>query len=483
MFYLLRGGDFFSWTLLYYLSEWTIRIVMLFVVPRRRVPQSAMAWLLVIFFAPWPGLVLYWFIGSHRLPKRRIREHNEILQRLETVNQRFEDHSHVVRPQLGEHAMAAVKLAERLGYMPILDGNSAELIAQTDEFIARLVADIDAARHHVHLLFYIFASDSTGRRVADALYRAVARGVKCRVLADGVGSRPFFKRLGKEMIAHGVELRVSLPVGLLRRGMARLDLRNHRKVAVVDGRVGYTGSQNIVDAGYGHKDLAWHDLMVRLAGPIVMELQAVFISDWYFETNDALDSEEFFPDPQACGQIAVQTLPSGPSYPTENYQRMVVAAIYAAQRHVTITSPYFVPDDAFLQAMQTAVFRGVKLEVIIPRRVDQKLVGAANRSYYDDLLDMGATLYLYDEGLLHAKTMCIDDSIAFIGSSNFDIRSFALNFEINLLFYGPEVARQLRAQHQKYIAQSFELTAENWNKRPAIKKLFQNVAKLVSPLL
>jgi cardiolipin synthase len=483
MFHILTEGDYLSWSFLFYISEWIIRIVMLFEVPRRRAPQSAMAWLLVIFFEPWIGLILYWLIGSHRLPRQRIKEHDRILQRLETVHRRLEAQPHIARPQLGARAMEAVKLAEHLGYMPILDGNNVELIAQTEDFIDRLVTDIDAAQRHVHLLFYIFANDSTGRRVAEALYRAVARGVKCRVLADGVGSRPFFKRLGKEMIARGVDLHEALPVGLFRRRMARLDLRNHRKVAVIDGRVGYTGSQNIVDAGYGHKDLAWHDLMVRLTGPIIMELQAVFISDWFFETGEALDSEEFFPDPLPGGEIAVQTLPSGPSYPTENYQRMVVAAIHSAERHVTITSPYFVPDEAFLQAMQTAVLRGVNVEVIVPRRVDQKLVGAAGRSYYDDLLDMGATLYLYNEGLLHAKTMCIDDSIAFIGSSNFDIRSFALNFEINLLFYGSRVAEQLRAQQQKYIDKSFQLTAERWKQRPAIKKLFQNVAKLVSPLL
>lgn len=483
MFATLTHADYFSWSLLFYISEWIIRIVMLFEVPRRRAPQSSMAWLLVIFFEPWIGLFFYWLIGSHRLPRQRIKEHDEILQRLENVHQRLDVHPNIAQPQLGPRAMEAVKLAERLGYMPILDGNSVELIDQTDVFINKLVADIDAAQRHVHLLFYIYANDSTGRRVADSLYRAVARGVKCRVLADGVGSRPFFKRLGKEMSARGVELHEALPVGLFRRSMARLDLRNHRKVAVIDGQIGYTGSQNIVDAGYGHKDLAWHDLMVRLTGPIILELQAVFISDWFFETNEALDGEEFFPDLSPSGEIAVQTLPSGPSYPTENYQRMVVAAIHSAERRVTITSPYFVPDEAFLQAMQTAIMRGVKVEVIVPRRVDQKLVGAAGRSYYDDLLYMDATLYLYDEGLLHAKTMCIDDSIAFIGSSNFDIRSFALNFEINLLFYGPRVAEQLRAQQQKYIEKSFQLTAERWNQRPAIKKLFQNVAKLVSPLL
>ncbi|MGW8257627.1 MAG: cardiolipin synthase, partial [Thermoguttaceae bacterium] len=466
MLHYLLHSDSFSWSLILYVSEWIIRVVMLFEVPRRRAPQSAMAWLLVIFLEPWIGLFFYWLIGSHRLPRRRIKEHDKILRRLQRVHDRLASQPHIIRPQLGDRAMEAVKLAEHLGYMPIMDGNSVELIAQTDDFIDRLVSDIDAAKDHVHLLFYIFVDDSTGRRVAEALYRAVSRGVRCRVLADGVGSRPLFKRLGKEMIAQGVDLREALPVGLFRRRMARLDLRNHRKLAVIDGRVGYTGSQNIVDAGYGHKDLAWHDLMVRLTGPIILELQSVFISDWYFETEKVLDAEEFFPGPTVDGAIAVQTLPSGPSYPTENYQRMVVAAIHAAERMVTITTPYFVPDEAFLQAVQTAVLRGVRVELIVPYRVDHKLVGAAGRSYYDDLLDMGVIVYLYKQGLLHAKTMCVDDSIAFIGSSNFDIRSFALNFEINLLFYGAEVAAKLRSQQQRYIDLSFQLTAEEWKKRP-----------------
>ena len=483
MFDIMSHGDFFSWSFLFYISEWVIRLVMLFEVPRRRQPQSAMAWLLVIFFEPWIGLFLYWLIGTHRLPRRRMKHYVKILRRLKIVRNYLEDHPNIVRPQLGQRAMEAVKLAEHLGYMPILGGNSVELISETDVFIDRLEADIDDARQHVHLLFYIYAHDSTGRRVFEALRRAVNRGVKCRVLVDAVGSRVLFKSLGKEMIASGIELREALPVGLFRRSMARLDMRNHRKLAVIDGRVGYTGSQNIVDAGYGHKDLAWHDLMVRLTGPIIMELQAVFISDWYFETGEVLDSDEFFPDPLETGEIPVQTLPSGPSYPTENYQRMVVAAIHSAERHVTITTPYFVPDEAFMQAVQTALLRGVKLELIVPRRVDHKLVGAAARSYFDDLLHMGVTLYLYNDGLLHAKTMCIDDSIAFIGSSNFDIRSFALNFEINLLFYGSQVAQQLWAQQQRYIEKSFQLTADRWNQRPAIKKLGQNVAKLLSPLL
>jgi cardiolipin synthase len=475
--------DVFSWSLLYYLSEWIIRVVMLFVVPRKRHPTSAMAWLLIVFFLPWPGMILYSMFGRYRLPKRRIEQHGEFLETLKSMNLRLASHPNIAHPDLGLHAREAVKLAEKLGYMPILGGNDAKLIAVTEDFIRELVADIDAAKHHVHLLFYIFADDATGNQVADALERAVKRGVKCRVLVDAVGSRPLAKRLARKMIAGGVEVRFALPVGLFRRKMARIDLRNHRKLAIIDGKIGYSGSQNIVDAGYGRKDLAWYDLMVKLSGPILFELQSVFFADWYFETEQILEGSEYFPLPEIRHDIAIQTLPSGPTYPTENYQRIVVAALYAAERRVTITSPYFVPDEPFLQAMQIAVLRGVEVELVVPRRCDQKLVGAAGRSYFDELLDMGVNLYLYDKGLLHAKTMCVDDTIAFIGSSNFDIRSFALNFEINLLFYGPEVALQLHAQQQRYMEDAFLLTADRWATRPAVKKLFQNVARLVSPLL
>jgi cardiolipin synthase A/B len=476
-------SEYFSWSLLYYLSEWIIRVVMLFVVPRKRTPNSAMAWLLVVFFLPWPGLILYLMLGRYRLPRRRIEQHGEFLEALRAADQRLAGDPNITHPEIGLHAQEAVKLAEKLGYMPILGGNDVELIAATEDFIDKLLADIDAARQHVHLLFYIFADDGTGRRVAESLARAVARGVKCRVLVDAVGSRPMFKRLARRMIEQGIEVRQALPVGLFRRRMARVDLRNHRKLAVIDGRVGYTGSQNLVDAGYGRKDLAWYDLMVRLSGPILLELQSVFAADWYFETEEVLEGSEYFPQPPLVGEIAVQTLPSGPTYPTENYQRIVVAALYAAERRVTITSPYFVPDAAFLQAMQTAVLRGVEVELVVPRRCDQILVGAAGRSYFDDVLEMGVKLYLYDKGLLHAKTMCVDDAIAFIGSSNFDIRSFALNFEINLLFYGPEVAIQLHSQQRRYMADSFPLTAARWEQRPAARKLFQNIARLLSPLL
>lgn len=473
----------FSISAILYLSEWLVRIVMLLVVTRRREPAAAMAWLLVIFFIPWVGLVLYWFIGEHRLPRRRIEERETAQGRLRAVAQRFAAHPNVVRPELGAEAAPAIMLAERLGYMPILGGNSVALLADTDEVVARLIADIDAAENHVHLLFYIYAADATSRRVTEALVRAAQRGVACRVMVDAVGSRRMLKTMAPDLLKHGIDVRPALPVGLFRRRMARIDLRNHRKIAVIDGRIGYAGSQNIVSADYGHKNLAWQDLMVRLTGPIVLELQAVFVSDWYSETGVFLDDEAIFPEPELAGTVPVQTIPSGPNFPTENFQRLVVAALYTARERVIITTPYFVPDKPLMQALEVAVLRGVRVELIVPRRSDQRLVAAASRAYYEDLLQAGVHLHLYDKGLLHAKTISIDDRFAIIGSDNLDIRSFALNFEISLLFYSHKVSGNLRTLQQAYMEAGFELTEERWAQRAAWKRVAQNVAKLMSPLL
>ena len=477
----LADWDFDSVDFLYF-AEWMVRIIMLFVLvvnPRRK-PSSTMAWLLVIFFQPWVGLVLYILIGRTRLPGDRAQQHAFVNRQIKMLSEAFKKTPGLVLENLSDELRDVVKLAEQLGNMPILGGNEAELICDTDVAISRLIDDIDRASNHVHLLFYLFADDQTGRKVVEALCRAVGRGVTCRVLMDAMASRLTLKGLAHEMQAAGIEVHAVLPVRFIR---SRADIRNHRKIAVIDGHTGYTGSQNIVNADYGHKDMAWHDMMIRLRGPVVLQLQAVFASDWFFESKQKLDGDDCFPEPEIVGNTAVQTLPSGPSFPTENYQYMVVNALYGAKSRVTITSPYFVPDEAFLQAVQTAVLRGVKVEIVLPNRCDQILVGAASRSYYDGLLASGVDLYLYQDGLLHSKTMSIDGSLALIGSSNFDIRSFAINFEINLLFYDNDVTSRLRAQQQRYIAGSILLNAKVWQNRSALQKTAQNIANLLSPLL
>jgi cardiolipin synthase len=468
----------------YTIGEWVIRLVMLgVIVGQRRPPSSAMAWLMVIFFLPWLGLVLYLLIGSDHLPRRRIEQHARLVKELLALRQRFDGHPSIEHPGLAPESRAAVTLAEKLGHMPILGGNDVELMTRTEDVVDRLVADVDAAEHHVHLLFYIYADDETGRRVAEALARAVERGVTCRVLVDSVGSNGMLKRLGPWMTERGIRLCEALPVGVFRRRMARIDLRNHRKVAVIDGRIAYTGSQNLVNADYGRRDMAWHDMMARLTGPAVLELQAVFLADWYFDTDELLDGDEIFPDPAMVGDTPVQTLPSGPSYPTENYQRMVVAALHAARKRVIVTTPYFVPDEPLMQALEVAVLRGVRVDLIVPQRADRWLVTAASRAYYGELLDSGVNLHLYQPGLLHSKTVTIDDAVGFLGTSNFDIRSFALNFEVNLLLYNQPVTERLRAEQEAYLAASAPVGPDQWHRRPRAQRLFQNAAKLLSPLL
>lgn len=470
---------------LLYISEWLVRLIMLGVVIERHPPRTAMSWLLVIFFLPWPGLLLYLLIGENRLPRRRLAQRKAMLDRLESVRKRYIPHKENVAEHLEKKFLPTITLAEKLGYMPIMFGNRAVLLTETSAFIDQLVKDIEAAQHHVHLLFYIFSADDTGQRVIAALERAMVRGVKCRLLVDGQGSRRFVRKMSRRLRHAGIEFYQALPVSLLRATVSRIDLRNHRKIAVIDGHIAYTGSQNIVDAGYGRRDLQWYDLMVRLTGPVVLELQAVFVGDWFAESDQLLDGPEIFPDEKedAGAGVAVQTMPSGPLFAGENYQRLVVAAVHSARRSVTITTPYFVPDEVFLEAMETAVLKGVNVELLVPLKSDQLLVGNAARGYYDRLLENGITVHLFTGGLLHAKSITIDDTLAFLGSSNFDIRSFALNFEINMIFYDTGVARSLRQQQGWYRDRSRQLVLEEWRQRPRYQRVLQNIVKLMSPLL
>jgi len=469
--------------LLYGLIGWGIRLAMLVVVPRHRKPVSAMAWLLIIFFLPIPGLILFLLIGNYQIPRRRIQHHRELLQAIQSTRRRSAGHPHIAGPELSKELSCTFALAKSLGDYPILGGNDCELLTNTGDVVDRIVADIDAAQRHVHMLFYIFADDETGRRVGDALARAVRRGVICRVLVDAVASHRMLRTLGHKMLEQGILLRAAMPVGLFRRRMARIDLRNHRKLAVIDGRVGYTGSQNIVNADYGRGGLRWTDLMARLVGPTVLELQGVFLSDWHFETREILDDEDVYPTPALEGSVLAQTLPSGPNYPTENYQRLLVAALYEAREHVVLTTPYFVPDEPFMQALEVAVRRGVKVDLIVPERFDQILVGAASRAYYDDLVNVGVNVHLYRPGLLHSKTMSIDRSLALIGTGNFDIRSFTLDFEVNLICYGQKMTDSLREVQDRYVKDSVPLDPLAWKQRPRIRRLGQNLAKLFSPVL
>jgi len=472
-----------SFSVLFVATEWLLRIVMIPIVTRRRGPTSALAWLVVIFAQPMIGVVIYLLVGGNRLGRRRARLHEQVVNAMQTVERLGIATTHKTRPAIPAAQQPLVNLAMNMAGSPILGGNAVEIIADTRAFIDRLVADIDRAKHNVHLLFYIFRDDGTGRQVAEALARAERRGVQCRVLYDAAGSRRLIGELGAFFDGNGIDHHAVLPVNPVRRRLERLDLRNHRKIAVIDGTVAYAGSQNIVDDNYGHKDLAWRDMMLRVVGPATLHLQLVFLEDWYFATDRMLDGASVLPPPATPGEVPVQVVPSGPTYPTETYQHLVVEAIHNVHHRLILTTPYFIPDEASLLALKLAVMRGARVDVVVPERIDHPLVAAASRSYYEELLEAGVRVHRFTEGLLHAKTITVDDSFAMVGSANFDIRSFHLNFEINLLLYGSEVTAQLRFMQQHYIDGSYQLDPVAWSTRPRHRVMLEDAARLLSPLL
>jgi cardiolipin synthase len=473
-----------TWTLVHYLTEWTIRLVMLFYVPQRRTPAAARSWLLLIFVLPYLGLFLYGLFGRIYLPRKRIelqtRRSKMIRQASQTLAKQFQ-----VEPKLPPTFEQPLALARHLAEFDVYGGNTIELISDYESSIERLVTDIRNANHHVHLLYYIFAPDATGNRVADAVIDATRRGVKCRVLLDGLGSKVGMRKLAPRLVDAGVEVVELLPWRWWRfwqRDRARYDLRNHRKIAVIDARIGYIGSQNLVDPTF-KPGIIYRELVARVTGPVVLQLQAVLLTDRYIEVEQPLDDPLYYEAPPAGGTVAAQVVASGPGYPQANNQRLIVSLLHAAQKKVVLTTPYFVPDESLLQAIQSAALRGVEVDLLVSKKADQLLVGLAQRSFYEDLLEAGVRVHQFDGGFLHAKCLSIDDSVAVIGSSNLDIRSFLLNAEVSLIVYDSEVVKALRQIEGRNLAQSRQLALDEWRARPLLTRLSQNIARLVDSLL
>ncbi|USI72952.1 cardiolipin synthase [Sphingomonas morindae] len=458
---------------LYSATEWLIRLIVLVIVPMRRTPAAARSWLLLLFFQPIPGLLLFWLIGRPRFPRWRAERFARLQPFFADLAARL-----AAAPAPAANAEVAA-LALRLGALPAVAGNGLTLIDDYDAAVARLVADIAAARHSVHILVYIFADDATGRRVIAALADAVARGLAVRVLFDPVGSHPWRRGTLAALRAAGVEAREALPVSLFR-ARTRRDMRNHRKLFVIDGTIGYVGSQNIVSKDF-RPGIVNRDIAVRVTGPVVAEMAAVFQADWFCETEALLEPQPPIPPP--AGEATLQLLPSGADYPLEGFETLLVWQIHAARRRAIIVTPYLVPDDDLIGALRTARARGVEIDLIVSAVVDQWLVHLAQCSYYDEILSAGVRIHRYRDRLLHAKSVAIDDALGIVGSSNVDLRSFQLNEEVSLLLHDRASIGALVAVQQSYIAGSDPLDPAAWRRRPRLRILAENLARLLGPLL
>jgi cardiolipin synthase A/B len=456
-----------------------------------RKPSSAIAWLLAVIFIPIVGILFFLLIGSGRLPKHRRHKQQFVT---DAILER--DRDGLLQPSSDADWpdwLASIAVLNRnLGALPMVGGNSAELFGDYRGSIAAMIEDIDRATTYVHVEFFILVHDDTTAPFFDALARACQRGVTVRVLSDHVAqysypNRKETLRILKEM---GAEYQPMLPLQPFKGHWRRPDLRNHRKLIVVDGVIGHAGSQNLIMDHYHQKKniqrgLHWHELMARFHGPIVRELDAVFVTDWYSETQHLLplDSATQLPG-EELGDLDAQVVPSGPSFENDNNLKLFAAVIQNARYRISVTSPYFVPDETIQMAMVTAGSRGLDVELFVSEISDQFMVFHAQRSYYEELLRAGVKIYLYRAPtVLHAKHLSIDDDVAIIGSSNMDIRSLSLHMELMVLVQSEEFVRDIRKVEDDYRALSRQLILEEWVQRPRRDRLFDNLMRLTSSLM
>lgn len=480
------------------LADLCIRIgLSLRVVMQKRSYSTTMAWLLIIVFLPFIGYVLYMLFGENRLPERRLKRMRQsrdlYLRTPDKLLPFVEEDWH------GGNLLytSLHRLAQHTFGMPALRDNILQLHNKPADFFKALIHDIDQAQLSCYLQFYIWSKGGQADAVVEALIRAAQRGVDCRVLLDDIGSRPFLRsRAVRIMRRAGVRVEKSLPGSLIWVLFTRLDIRNHRKLVLIDDSIAYSGSQNMADPAYFKTDAGvgeWIDIMVRLQGPVVGELKAVFAHDWFQETGELIpfgeirepdkDRPDTLPAKPMVKQAPVQLAPSGPGLVPNAIHSLLLTTIYSARSQLIMTTPYFIPDDGVAEALQAAALRGVEVCVIVPAKCDSRLVHYASRARFEELARAGVRICLFAGGLLHAKTICVDQQVALIGSVNLDMRSFWLNFEATLIIYSADFARLLADEQQRYLEHASELDQEAFRQRSWWQRFKENLCLLVSPLL
>lgn len=475
--------------LAYFIVGWLLRIIMLFVVPRNKEPSSAIAWLLLIIIEPVIGTLAFAAFGEPRLPSSRRNSYTNIdtiigKELAQHMGEKPDMFGKPAEPELGE----IEKLAASLGGLPSMSGNKVRVITDYDEMLALHVQAINKARSYVHIEYFILTLDEKTEPIFAAMERAVNRGVHVRLLIDRMGSvwYPNYRETRKRLNRIGVDWHDMLPFRLLPgKNFTRPDLRNHRKLMVVDGLLAYCGSLNIISRNYHRRDkLIYEEMLLELTGPIVWQCNNVFRSDWYAETkNLLLESVKDAGLPPKTGKVVAQVMPSGPGHQTSNNLMIYTALFYAAKKSISIVVPYFVPDESVMQAVKAAAKRGVQVTIINSEIIDKLLTGHAQRSYYEELLQAGINVYLYRSPVfLHNKQVIIDDRVAMFGSSNLDIRSFELNFENSILLYDKQVVASLERIDSGYKQKSMKLDLETWQQRPLRLRMLERLARLTSSL-
>ncbi len=469
------------------ITDYVIKFLAIGVLPGNRKPSSAMAWLILILIIPLAGFLVFLLLGRTNVGTKRLARQREADDAVRAATERLPE-SRVEGPA---YLASIATLSYNVGSLPLQSGNRVDLFTGYRETIVAMTEAVDQAIASVEVEFYIAAWDEVTAPFFEALLRAADRGATVRLLFDHMGSRsiPGHKEFVAKLTASPIQFHQMLPVRPLKGQFQRPDLRNHRKILVVDGRVAFTGSQNLIEPGYNKAKNHKHgreyvELVARIDGPTVHALRAVFAKDWYIESKERI-GDEIRPETAIHHDdgVAGQVLPSGPGYVSENNLRLFTALIYSAQTRVSVASPYFVPDEPLLYAVTTAARRGVAVELFVSEWGDQLMVSHAQCSYYQALLEAGVRIYLYPSPrVLHSKHFSIDDDVAVIGSSNMDMRSFALNYEVSLMLTGADIVTRFRKVEDDYRALSRELTLDEWRQRSRRDRYVDNTMRLTAAL-
>ena len=449
-----------------------------------REPASRLAWIIAVLALPIGGVILYLLLGETRISGKRRERGKEVEARLPRPPGNHECKSD---ESCAAH-WAPFALARTVNHLDPTSGNSARLARDSYIAIDEMIVDVDAARESIHGCFYIWLADQNGLKLKDAFIRATKRGVSVRLLADALGSRRLIRsEHWRELRDSGCDVRVALPVGdpLWTQTRGRVDLRNHRKLMVVDNRIAWCGSQNCADPEFRIKAryAPWIDIMSRWEGPVALHCEYLFVSDWISEGGDDISALLGEPLPAGRGAVVALVLGTGPTAEFAAMPACFSELIHCAREELVVTTPYFIPDEQLLFALTSAARRRVRTVMLFPKRNDNWIVAAASRSYYKDLIDAGAEIYEFRPGLLHAKTMVVDRRVGLIGSANLDRRSFELNFENNILFDDPAFACEVRARQDDYLAQSDRISREEVADYGIARRLWQNLLATLSPML
>jgi cardiolipin synthase len=457
---------------------------------QRRLPSGVTwAWLSIIFFLPIFGTILYLYLGEYRLGKRRLKRLETTASTIKILLQKlFAKNSN--EKLLEEPSRSFALTVRGLFDAPLLSGNDIELLHNAESAFASMIQDIDQAMISCDMVFYIWNDGGLADIFGEALIRAVKRGVKCRVLLDQIGSADFLNGANAKKLKNaGIIIQSAMPSGLIRSFFARPDLRIHRKILIIDGGIGYTGSLNLADPLYfkQNEDVGfWIDAFCRTKGPAVEAMNFIFLSDWSVETKSdflALEKESIFSDKSQKKNTQIQCLPSGPALKYSNIEEVLIMAIYSARYRLVVTTPYFIPSESVLYALMTAAKRGVKVILITPEKVDSILTQYASCSYLKELVIAGVQVALFKDGMLHTKSVVVDGEYSLFGTLNLDPRSLRINFEITLAIYDKAFSTELNELQMKYMHQSRIVELKDYETRNRFNEFKEDLARLVGPLL